>query len=38
MWFKTSSVSGRYRSPADIKIKQGYLIGSNDAPSGIDWK
>ena len=32
-----SSVSDRYGSPADIKIKQRYLLQSIDAPSGIDW-
>ena len=32
-----SSVSDRYGSPADIKIKQRYLLQSIDAPSGVDW-
>jgi|TARA_B110000240_G_scaffold178111_1_gene207274 integrase len=32
-----SSVSDRYGSPADIKIKQSYLLKSIDAPSGVDW-
>ena len=32
-----SSVSDRYGSPADIKIKQRYLLKSIDAPSGVDW-
>ena len=32
-----SSVSDRYGSPADIKIKQDYLLQSIDAPSGVDW-
>jgi hypothetical protein len=34
----TSSVSDRYGSPADIKIKQNYLIRSVDVPNGIDWR
>jgi hypothetical protein len=37
MWLKTSSVSDRDGSPADIKIKQRYLLQSIDAPSGVDW-
>lgn len=32
-----SSVSDRYGSPADIKIKQRYLLQSIDAPSGVEW-
>jgi hypothetical protein len=36
MWLKTSSVSDRYGSPTDIKIKQRYLLQSIDAPSGVD--
>ena len=31
------SISDRYGSPTDIKIKQSYLIRSIDAPSGVDW-
>ena len=31
-----SSVSDRYGSPADIKIKQDYLLKSIDAPSGVE--
>ena len=38
MWLKTSSVSDRYGSLADIKIKQRYLLQSIDAPSGVYWK
>lgn len=37
MGLKTSNVSDRYGSPADIKIKQRYLLQSTDAPSGVDW-
>jgi hypothetical protein len=37
MGLKTSSVSDRYGSPADIKIKQRYLLQSVDAPSGVGW-
>jgi hypothetical protein len=37
MGLKTSSVSDRYGSPADIKIKQRYLLQSIDAPSDVDW-
>jgi len=37
MGLKTSSVSDRYGSPADIKIKQRYLLQSIDAPSGVNW-
>ena len=37
MGLKTSSVSDRYGSPADIKIKQRYLLQSVDAPSGVEW-
>ena len=32
-----SSVSDRRGSPADIKIKQGCLLKSIDAPNVIDW-
>ena len=32
-----SSVSDRYGSPADIKIKQRYLLQSINAHSGVDW-
>ena len=31
------SMSNRYGSPADIKIKQRYLLQSTDAPSGVEW-
>jgi len=31
------SMSNRYDQPADIKIKQRYLLQSIDAPSGVDW-
>ena len=31
------SMSNRYGSPADIKVKQRYLLQSIDAPSGIEW-
>ena len=31
------SMSNRYGSPADIKIKQSYLLESIDALSGVDW-
>ena len=37
MWLKTSNVPDRSGSPADIKIKQRYLLQSIDAPSGVDW-
>ena len=37
MGLKTSSVSERYGSLADIKIKQRYLLKSIDEPSGVDW-
>ena len=37
MRLKASSVSDRYGSPADIKIKQLYLLQSIDAPIGVDW-
>jgi integrase len=32
-----SSVSDRYGSPADIRIKHQYLVKGIDAPSGVDW-
>ena len=37
MGLKISSVLDRSGSPADIKIKQRYLLKSVDAPSGVDW-
>ena len=32
-----SGVSDRYGSPTDLEIKQGYLLKSIDAPSGVEW-
>lgn len=31
------SMSNRYGQPADLKIKQRYLLQSVDAPSGVEW-
>jgi len=31
-----SSVSDKYGSPADIRIKQAYLLKGIDAPSGVE--
>ena len=31
-------MSDRYGSPADVKIKQRYLLQSIDAPGGVDWR